>query len=109
MPMTEDEKAEAVMVAESLGPVQIAETLEDLIARERSILDTPIDADLRAITLHNIAVLTAACAGYQDAARSFQDALAKAKQARDDGEGLGVNANSVGLADENGPGGVNDP
>lgn len=107
--MTEDEKAEAIMIAESIGPVQIAETLEDLIARERSILDTPMDADLRAITLHNIAVLTAACAGYQDAARSFQDALAKAKQARDDGEGLGVDADAVGLGNEDGPGGVDDP
>jgi hypothetical protein len=109
MPMTEDEKAEAVMLAESLGPVQIAETLEDLIARERALLDTPMDADLRAITLHNVAVLTAACAGYQQAAKSFLDALAKAKQAGDDGEGGGVDEDALGLGDEDVAGGVHDP
>jgi hypothetical protein len=107
--MTEEERAEAVMLAESIGPVQIAETLEDLIARERSLLDTPMDADLRAITLHNIAVLTAACAGYKEAAKGFEEALAQAKKARDDGEGEGVDEDSLGLGDQNVPGRVHNP
>ena len=109
MGMTEEDKSEAVMLAESLGPVQIAETLEDLIARERALLDMPMDADLRAITLHNVAVLTAACAGYQQAAKNFLDALAKAEQARDDGEGEGVDVDSLGLRDQNVARGVHDP
>jgi hypothetical protein len=88
--MTEEEKREALVIAESIGPVQIFETLQDLIARERSLLETPMDRDMRAITLHNLAVLTAACAGYEEAAKKFNEALSKAKQARDDGEGTGV-------------------
>lgn len=87
MPMTEDEKREAVMVAEAIGPVQIAETLEDLIARERTLLDASSDPELRAITLHNIAVLTAACSGYREAARQ---ALSQAKKAGDGEERGGV-------------------
>jgi hypothetical protein len=78
--MTEEEKKEALIIAEGLGPVQICETLEDLVARERSLLDHPMDADMRAITLHNIAVLTAACAGYQESSRRFQEASAKVTQ-----------------------------
>lgn len=88
--MTEEEKKEALLIAESLGPVQICETLEDLVARERSLLERPLDPDMRAITLHNIAVLTAACAGYVEAARKFRDASAQAEQARHDREGDGV-------------------
>lgn len=95
MPMTEDEKREALVIAESIGPVQIAETLEDLIARERSLLDTPMDSDMRAITMHNIAILTAACAGYQEAANKFQDALAKSEQGGDDGKAPGVDPNPL--------------
>ncbi len=72
--MTEDEKREAVAVAESIGPVQIAETLEDLIARERTLLDATTDPEMRAIVLHNVAVLTAACSGYQQAARTYEAA-----------------------------------
>lgn len=109
MGMTEAEKEEAVMLAESLGPVQIAETLEDLIARERSLLEAPLDHEMRAITLHNIAVLTAACAGYQEAAKSFLAALAKAEQAGNDGEGDAVDADSLGLRDQNVSRRVHDP
>ena len=90
MPMTEDEKREALLIAEGIGPVQICETLEDLVARERSLLDRPMDPDMRAITLHNIAVLTAACSGYTESARRFRDASAQAEKARNDGEGDGV-------------------
>jgi hypothetical protein len=90
MPMTEEEKREALVIAESIGPVQIFETLQDLISRERSLLETPMDGDMRAITLHNLAVLTAACAGYETAANKFNEDLAKAKQPGDDGEGTGV-------------------
>lgn len=77
MQMTEEEKKEAVAVAESIGPVQIAETLEDLIAREKTLLDATEDPEMRAIVLHNVAILTAACAGYQESARNFE-AAAKA-------------------------------
>lgn len=92
--MTEDEKREAVMLAENLGPVQIAETLEDLIVRERELLDATADPEMRAITLHNVAVLTAACAGYQEAARGLEAqaeaALAKTKEGGDGEEAGGV-------------------
>ncbi len=86
--MTEDEKREAVAVAESIGPVQIAETLEDLIARERTLLDATVDPEMRAIVLHNVAVLTAACSGYQQAARAYEAAAEAAlAQAEERGEG----------------------
>lgn len=88
--MTEEEKREAVMIAESIGPALVAETLEDLIARERSLLETPMDSDMRAITLHNIAVLTAACSGYQEAAKKQQEALAKPEQGGEGEEAPGV-------------------
>lgn len=97
MPMTEEEKREALLLAESLGAMQIAETLEDLVAREKALLEAPMDDDIRAITLHNISVLTAACAGYQELAKKHQElmdqaeqrhleALAEAEQRRQDGE-----------------------
>lgn len=88
--MTEEEKREALILAESLGPVQIFETLQDLIARERELLERPMGSEIRAITLHNIAVLTAACAGYETAASRFEEASAQAKQACDDGKSHGV-------------------
>jgi hypothetical protein len=87
MPMTEDEKKEALIIAEGLGPVQICETLEDLVVRERSLLERPMDPDMRSITLHNVAVLTAACAGYAEGARKFREASAQAEKPRDDGKG----------------------
>ena len=90
MPMTEEEKREALVIAESIGPVQIVETLQDLVFRERSLLETPMDEDMRSITLHNLAVLTAACAGYEEAARKFNESLAKAEKPCDDGEGTRV-------------------
>lgn len=95
MPMTEDEKREAVVIAENLGPVQISETLEDLIARERGLLDATSDPDMRAITLHNIAVLTAACAGYMEAAKNFLDQLAQAKERCDGEKPGGVDEDSL--------------
>lgn len=93
--MTEDEKREAVMIAESLGPSHIAETLEDLIARERTLLETPMDGDMRAIVLHNVAVLTAACSGYQEAAKKQKEMLAKPEEGGDGGEATGLDKNPL--------------
>lgn len=88
--MTEEELKDAVGVAEALLPQQISETLEDLIARERSLLDATQDSDMRAITLHNIAVLTAACHGYAEAAKQHAFKSAEPEKAGKDAEGLGV-------------------
>lgn len=88
--MTEEEKEDAVAVAGALLPGQISETLEDLIVRERSLLDVTNDPDLRAITLHNIAVLTAACHGYAEAAKREGFKSPEAEQGRQDAEGLGI-------------------
>ena len=65
--MEEADKQDVVAVAMTISPDHIVETLKDLIVRERALLDGLVDEDLRLITLHNIAVLTAACAGYEKA------------------------------------------
>lgn len=98
MPMTDDERREALVLAESLGPIQIAETLEDLIVRERALLDATEDEEMRAITLHNMAVLTAACAGYREAAEKA--GLPQAEQAHQDVERGGVDGDAAGLGDD---------
>jgi hypothetical protein len=67
MPLTDEEKREILSFSELLSPVQIKETLEDLIVREKKLLDLPLDKDMKEITIHNIAVLVAACAGYEAA------------------------------------------
>ncbi len=38
------------------------------------LLDATTDPEMRAIVLHNVAVLTAACSGYQQAARTYEAA-----------------------------------
>lgn len=88
--MTDEEIKDAVAVAEALLPGQISETLEDMIVRERSLLDALSDPDMRAITLHNIAVLTAACQGYAEAAKRATFKSAEPKEGGEDSEGLGV-------------------
>ena len=59
--VTPEEQADILKLAEGMPNSAIVETLQDLIEREKGLLD-PLgqDPEMREITLHNIACLAAA-------------------------------------------------
>jgi len=77
--LPEEVKKDILEIAEKLGPIQIAEGLEDLIVREKSLLiNGNLDEESRAIVIHGLSILTAATLGYQQAAEEFNQKLKKA-------------------------------
>ena len=74
--LPEDIKKDILEIAGKLGPIQIAEGLEDLIVREKHLLMSEnLDPETKAIVMHGLSVLTAATLGYQQAAEEFNKKL----------------------------------
>lgn len=74
--LPDDVKKDILEISGGLGPIQIAEGLEDLIVREKYLLiNGDLDPEEKAIVMHRLSVLTAATLGYLQAANEFNKKL----------------------------------